>query len=439
MRTISKILALQLCTAFLAVAVVHAGPPETGRWEPIPQFTDEFNGSTLDPHKWNDHNPNWAGREPGLFWPGNVKVRDGALHLTSRHAPDMRFKFGDGRVYHTYTTAYVKSRWRVRYGYFEIKARPMKSRTSSAFWFYAQDPDWWTEIDMFEISGGNPGLAKTVFTTAHRQYSPQEKKHWSKSSRYEAPRPVADAYHIYALEWNKDEIKWYFDGEVVFRLENKYWHQPLHMNFDSETFPNWFGLPKPKNLPSTFSIDYVRSWRRVDGKERETAKGGASPPAGLDITVPPAEQAETVRRVAGTTDGLVIHLGCGDCSVTAALAEQGFENLEAFDADPDSIERTRQILRKRDLSDRVKLCRMDADLLPYDDGEVRLVVVYNAHLTDPEEIMRVLEPGGTMLLKKRPTRGPVVDPSADLKQPHCKCCQNRWHRFTKVSKTEQGN
>ena len=52
-------------------------------------------------------------------------------------------------------------------------------------------------------------------------------------------------------------------------LANTWWHQPLHVNFDSETFPNWFGLPDPAELPATFSIDYVRSWRSVGPGEPE--------------------------------------------------------------------------------------------------------------------------------------------------------------------------
>jgi hypothetical protein len=32
--------------------------------------------------------------------------------------------------------------------------------------------------------------------------------------------------------------------------------------FDSETMPDWFGMPNDKELPSTFTIDYVRAWKR---------------------------------------------------------------------------------------------------------------------------------------------------------------------------------
>jgi hypothetical protein len=62
-------------------------------------------------------------------------------------------------------------------------------------------------------------------------------------------------------EWNKKLIRWYVDGQVVRELENTHWHQPLHLNFDSETMPDWFGLPKKEELPARFSIEYVRAWK----------------------------------------------------------------------------------------------------------------------------------------------------------------------------------
>jgi len=39
-------------------------------------------------------------------------------------------------------------------------------------------------------------------------------------------------------------------------------HQPLDMNFDSETMPEWFGLPDPKDKAGHFKIDYVRVWQQ---------------------------------------------------------------------------------------------------------------------------------------------------------------------------------
>jgi hypothetical protein len=47
------------------------------------------------------------------------------------------------------------------------------------------------------------------------------------------------------------------------------------MNFDSETMPEWFGLPDKESLPSTFSIEYVRSRRSTEDAEPDgPANGG---------------------------------------------------------------------------------------------------------------------------------------------------------------------
>jgi hypothetical protein len=51
------------------------------------------------------------------------------------------------------------------------------------------------------------------------------------------------------------------DGVLVRSVENTHWHQPLFLIFDSETMPEWFGMPDDKDLPSTFSIEYVRAWK----------------------------------------------------------------------------------------------------------------------------------------------------------------------------------
>ena len=77
----------------------------------------------------------------------------------------------------------------------------------------------------------------------------------------EAPWRFADDYHVYGFDWGKDELKFYVDGVLVRSVENTHWHQPLYLIFDSETMPEWFGMPDDKDLPSTFSVEYVRAWK----------------------------------------------------------------------------------------------------------------------------------------------------------------------------------
>jgi hypothetical protein len=266
-----------------------------GNWKKYELMSAEFEGTTLDSSKWHPNNPGWLGRQPAYFYHGNVTVSDGKLHLAMRkqEVPEMPRDKG----YHTYTSAAVKSKTTVRYGYFEVKCRPMKSAGSSSFWFYDSTPEMWTEIDVFEIGGRSPGFERKYNMNVHVFRTPTEKKHWSMGEVWIAPEDLADDYHTYGLQWDKDKIQWYFDGVLVRWVENTHWHQPLTLNFDSETMPDWFGLPKDSDLPSMYSIEYVRAWKkdagesfvRVSSRDRryfELSDGSPYVPIGLNMIAP---------------------------------------------------------------------------------------------------------------------------------------------------------
>jgi beta-glucanase (GH16 family) len=108
-------------------SALRAAPPPGSKWKPIAELTDEFEGKKLDAKKWYDHDPGWKGREPGYFSTNNVAVSNGMLHLTDRveNLKDLP------KGYHTFTTANVKSKALVKYGYFEIKCRPRSASTMS--------------------------------------------------------------------------------------------------------------------------------------------------------------------------------------------------------------------------------------------------------------------------------------------------------------------
>ena len=97
----------------------------------------------------------------------------------------------------------------------------------------------------------------------HVVKTPREEKHWDVQHTWIAPWRLADDYHVYGLQWDKDEINWFVDGVLVRSVENTHWHQPLYLTFDSQTMPLWFGMPKDEDLPSTFSIEYVRAWKKT--------------------------------------------------------------------------------------------------------------------------------------------------------------------------------
>lgn len=234
---------------------------EAGVWVRYEPMSDEFEGGALDTGKWVRNMEWWKGRQPALFKPENVTVEGGQLLLTMRKetVPEDMVKRG----YHDYTSAAVHSRDRTCYGYFEVKARPMNSGGSSSFWFQQDTtPGWLTEIDVFEIGGKAPGHEEKYHMNVHVFRTPTEKRHWSIGGDWDAPWRLADDFHVYGLEWDQENIKYYVDGVPVRRVRNTHWHQPLYLIFDSETMPQWFGMPDDKDLPSTFHVEYVRAWKK---------------------------------------------------------------------------------------------------------------------------------------------------------------------------------
>ena len=233
-----------------------------GGWARFEPMWDEFQAATLDTNTWNVGMSWWRGRQPAWFNPTNVTVRSGQLHLTMRKeaVPAELLKHG----YRDYTSAALHTRARSGYGYYEVKARPMNSGGSSSFWFQQEDrkasPGWATEIDVFELCGKSAKHDRRYYMTLHVTQTPQEKRHWQAGSHWEAPWRFAEDFHVFGFEWGREELRWHVDGVLVRTVKNTHWHQPLFLIFDSETMPEWFGMPDDADLPSTFSVEYVRAW-----------------------------------------------------------------------------------------------------------------------------------------------------------------------------------
>lgn len=242
------------------------------RWVPDWGMSDEFeNGSRgrtwIQQHRWEKTNSKWRGRPPGFFKKSNVSVNQGSLHLYS-HEDTAPKNYPS--MYHSYSTSFVRTKKSRLYGYFEIMCRLMDSPISSAFWFARNDHDLWTELDVFEYSTSRKpshrGIPyKQLFNTnmhIHRHYDPSVGRQ-SHPKAFDLDFDLSEIPIRVGFNWQQDTIEWYVNDGLVRKEENLHFHQPLHLQLDSETFPNWFGLPnfeERKNLPRSFQIYYVRSW-----------------------------------------------------------------------------------------------------------------------------------------------------------------------------------
>ena len=119
-----------------------------------------------------------------------------------------------------------------------------------------------------------------------------------------------------------------------------------------------------------------------------------------------APQRNEARRIlghAGVNGGLIVHIGCGDGKLTAALRANNAFLIHGLDTDIDNVERAREHIRAMKLYGKVSVEMWDGKQLPYIDNVVNLIVSENVGDLSMTEIMRVLVPEGVAYIKKDST------------------------------------
>src|SRR5699024_10191980 len=107
----------------------------------------------------------------------------------------------------------------------------------------------------------------------------------------------ADKYHLYTLEWEPGEVRWYIDGELYNTANN--WHSKAPGNADEFAYPapfdqdfflilnisvggGWPGNPDgTTELPQQMAVDYVRVYQKdeypVPEKPKPSEEDGREP------------------------------------------------------------------------------------------------------------------------------------------------------------------
>ncbi|MGM0488935.1 MAG: PQQ-binding-like beta-propeller repeat protein [Planctomycetota bacterium] len=98
--------------------------------------------------------------------------------------------------------------------------------------------------------------------------------------------------------------------------------------------------------------------------------------------------------------GLIVHLGCGDGALTAALRDLGGTLVHGLDADARNVRKARAHVREQGLCGEVSIERWTDRQLPYVDGLVNLAVIEERGRVGMDEVMRVLAPGGVAFVRE---------------------------------------
>ncbi len=126
-----------------------------------------------------------------------------------------------------------------------------------------------------------------------------------------------------------------------------------------------------------------------------------------------AETGEALVDTAGIKGGLVVHLGCGDGTLTATLRINDRYLVHGLDTNPKNIAKAREFIQSLGVYGKVSVDTFDGEHLPFTDNLVNLLISEDIGDVDMTEIMRVLCPNGVALIEKNGQWIRTVKPRPD--------------------------
>jgi beta-glucanase (GH16 family) len=171
------------------------------------------------------------------------------------------------------------------YGRFEIRARlPAGKGLWPAHWLYPQNRDWaterlmsqavtnglerlipearpwYTEIDIMEYLGHETNI---LYGTLHYHTFDGQKK--SNSGKWRGDCDYSKDFHVYALEWEPDVMRWFIDGHLIHSTTNGIPHAPHYLILNTAVGGAWPGNPNETTVfPQYHDVDYVRVYQRKE-------------------------------------------------------------------------------------------------------------------------------------------------------------------------------
>ena len=256
----------------------QAGTPASRERKWDLAWSDEFggsNGSGVDPAKWvlEVGGGGWGNQELEYYTNRlqNAHVQNGNLEIQAQRE---KYKGQDG-VTRDYTSARLKTlgKFSQTYGRFEAGMKiPYGQGLWPAFWMMGDDIDrvvWPAcgEIDIMENVGKEPSI---VHGTIH---GPGYSGAAGIGASYTLPtgKKFADDFHIFAVEWEPNAIRFYVDGNLYETRTRADLPQGRRWVFDHPFFllmnvavgGSWPRNPDASTVfPQTMLVDFVRVYRR---------------------------------------------------------------------------------------------------------------------------------------------------------------------------------
>ena len=117
-----------------------------------------------------------------------------------------------------------------------------------------------------------------------------------------------------------------------------------------------------------------------------------------------ADTGQDILEATGVRGGVVLHVGCGDGTLTRQLRPDERYLVQGLDTDAENVAKARRQLHDAGVYGNISVIRFDGENLPYVDNFANLIVVTSDDPPAPSEIMRVLAPRGVAYVKEGPER-----------------------------------
>ncbi len=258
-----KGLCLAIATTVLTTAIgVHAAPP-VGGYQLL--WSSQFNGTTLNPLKWNFGQP-WGSNVPpqsdSIGEPGNVTVSNNTLNLTAQRQSMNGYNFTTGLVN-------TSGKLNFTYGYVEAQIQtPYTLGTWPAFWMLQNG--WPPEMDIMEApqqsynnQTGSSGTAYDYYATYH--FGSSSNPQSVGSGMHYTGVNEATSLNDYGMMWTPNSITFYFNGSAIYTVSGSTadigQSQNMYLLLDLAV-GGWPGEPPTwASFPATMQIKNVNIWQ----------------------------------------------------------------------------------------------------------------------------------------------------------------------------------
>ncbi|HSR67311.1 MAG TPA: family 16 glycosylhydrolase [Acidobacteriota bacterium] len=302
-------------------------------------FSDEFDGTAVDTGKWEFQEGDgcniglcgWGNGELQWYKAENATVADGILTITAKMERMRGSRYTSARL----RTANRPGGGEWTNGRFEARIKlPEGQGLWPAFWMLPTDPDvgWPSsgEIDIMESTG-----QASMFASGTIHFGdPFPDNSFTGASILKQPGKWSDDFHVFAIEWDPLEIRWYVD-DLLYSVRT-----PADLGGHSWPFENYAyhflvnvavggtlgGTPDDSIFPRSMLVDYVRVYDRGQPSLSGPHIVG---PAASGVSYSVIDENGTGGSYAWTVPaGATLVSGQGTSSITVDFADNGSGAVE---------------------------------------------------------------------------------------------------------------